>query len=82
MMKCIRCEQDLLCTPVAIGDIAVCPECGEILVVDSMAPIRFRYVGPEENVELNGCDNGQKILMYSSLLKAQRRGLSVEPGHC
>lgn len=82
MMKCINCEEDLLCTPVQSGDIAVCPECGEILVVDSMVPIRFRYAGTAENVELNGCENGQKILMYSSLLKAQRRGLSAEPGNC
>lgn len=80
-MNCPACEEDLLCEVISHGDLAVCPECGEIAVVESMTPLRFRVATLADTVELDGCENGHKILMYSSLLKAHRKGLFVEPGN-
>ena len=80
-MNCPNCHEDLLCAPLSINDIAVCPECGEISVVAVMAPLKFRIASEVDCAELHRCENGHKILMYSSLLKAQRKGLSSSPGN-
>lgn len=81
-MTCPNCEEEMLCAPMAIGDIAVCPECGEIAAVACLAPLRYRVATKKDCEELHACENGHKILMYSTLLKAQRRGLTIEPGNC
>ena len=80
-MNCPNCEEDLLCAPLNVSDLAVCPECGEISVVATMAPLKFRIASPLECADLHACENGNRILMYSSLLKAQRKGLSSTPGN-
>lgn len=80
-MNCPICAEELVCAPINPGDIAVCPECGEILAIASLMPVVFRVANEHDRAELYACDNGHKILMYSDLLKAQRKGISAPIGN-
>lgn len=80
-MRCVNCGADLLCVLFNVNDIAVCPECGEISVMVAVAPMKLRLASPSDCDEIGACENGRRILMYSALLKAQRKGLFATPGN-
>ena len=80
-MICPTCEEVLMCAPINQGDIAVCPECGEILAIETLVPVAFRVANRNDCEELHACDAGHQILMHSDLLKARYKGVAASVGN-
>ena len=75
-MTCLYCEEDLIYSPIAVGDLTVCGQCGEIMTVVSLAPLAYRKSTAHDRRELPLCEYGRAILLYSDATKAARKGLS------